>query len=46
MKLTPKIRLQIVVEWIKRGGTEYMPKEEFIKKVCDLKGIEYKSDSA
>lgn len=38
-KLTGEQRVQIVVAWIKRGRT--MPKEEFVKKVCELKGIEY-----
>lgn len=40
-ELTPEIRLKIVIEWIKRGGKNYMNKEDFIKKVCQLKGIKY-----
>lgn len=39
MKLTGEQRLAIVIAWIKRGKD--MDKEIFIKKVCDLKGIEY-----
>lgn len=41
MALTGKQRLELVVIWIKRGGKEYMDKEEFIKQVCKVKGIEY-----
>lgn len=38
-KLTGEQRLQIVIAWIKRGRD--IPKEQYIKKVCELKGIEY-----
>lgn len=41
MKLTGEQRLQIIVQWIKRGGKQYMDKEAFVKKVCEAKGIEY-----
>ena len=41
MELTNVQRLQIIVEWIKRGGKDYMDKDEFIAKVCALKGIDY-----
>lgn len=40
-RLTGEQRLKLVVAWIKRGGKSYMDKEEYIKKVCKLKGIEY-----
>jgi len=43
MELTKVQRLQIVVEWIRRGGQDYMEKETFIKKVCELKGIAYET---
>ncbi len=37
--LSGKQRLQLVVLWIKHGREG--DKEEFIKKVCKAKGIEY-----
>lgn len=39
--LTGEIRSKIVVQWVKRGGSSYMDKEAFIKKVCEAKGIDY-----
>lgn len=39
MKLTGTQRAILVLKWIKRGKD--MPKETFIKKVCEAKGIEY-----
>lgn len=39
MKLTGKQRFQLVMLWIKRGREG--DKEEFIKKVCKAKGLEY-----
>lgn len=41
MSLTGYQRLQIVLQWIKRGGKNYMDKEQFVKKVCETKGIRY-----
>lgn len=38
-KLTGEQRLQITILWIKRGKD--MDREAFIKKVCELKNIEY-----
>lgn len=38
-KLTGEQRLQIIVQWIKRG--KEMEKEAFVKKVCEAKNIEY-----
>lgn len=39
--LTGEIRSKLVVQWVKRGGASYMDKEDFIKKVCEAKGIDY-----
>lgn len=41
MKLTGLQRIKLTLEWVKRGKTEYMDKEKFIKAVCEAKGIEY-----
>lgn len=38
-KLTGLQRFTLTALWIKKGKEE--PKETFIKKVCDVKGIEY-----
>lgn len=38
-KLTGLQRLQLTMLWIKRGREGY--KEDFIKKVCKAKNIEY-----
>lgn len=38
-KLTGHQRFQLVHQWIKRGKEG--DKEDFIKKVCEAKGIEY-----
>ena len=43
MNITKVQRLQIIVAWIKAGGQDYMEKEAFIKKVCELKGIAYET---
>lgn len=40
-RLTSKQRIQIVVQWIRRGGKDYMEKEAFIEKVCKAMNIEY-----
>lgn len=42
-QLTKVQRLQIVVAWIKAGGKDNMPKETFIKRICEAKGIEYET---
>lgn len=39
MKLTGQQRLQLVMLWIKKGREG--DKEEYIKAVCKLKGLEY-----
>lgn len=39
MKLTGKLRCRLVIAWIQRGKD--MELEDFIKKVCEAKGIEY-----
>jgi hypothetical protein len=39
MKLTGQQRLQITLVWIKQGKP--MPLQDFIKKVCEAKGLEY-----
>lgn len=39
MKLNGKIRFQITKEWMRRGLNGSL--EDFIKKVCEIKRIEY-----
>lgn len=39
MKLTGIQRFQLTLVWLKKGREG--DKEEFIKKVCEAKGIEY-----
>lgn len=38
-KLTGHQRAQLTIAWLKRKDVE--PFEEFVKRVCKLKGIEY-----
>lgn len=39
MKLTGKQRVQLTLLWIQRG--KQGDREKFIKRVCEVKGIEY-----